>query len=99
MVTYSHDRNTVEGVPFEFLKPMPQMIPLRQRLTPDVLRQIIEQHPKATLVELCERARQEYRVALSFTSMSRLLRQVGFTCGARRKLAASTDNSLLSLAA
>jgi transposase len=79
MTSYSQDRN--DDIFFELLKAMPgNPIPLRQQIRPELLHRLIEQHPSATLQQLCELVKLKSGVSLSITSMSRLLRQQGLTC-------------------
>lgn len=100
MTSYSCDPNSVDDIVFELLKDMlGNPIPLCQQITPELLYRFIEQYPRASLQQLCEQVMLELRVSLSITSMSRLLRQQGLTCKARRQLVFSTNNSLLRKAA
>jgi hypothetical protein len=102
MTNYRYGRNSVDDdldVFFELLKAMPENpIPLHQQITRELLYRLIEQHPGATLQQLCELVKLEFGVSLSITSMSRLLRQQGLTCRARQQLAFNTEPTLLSQA-
>jgi hypothetical protein len=47
---------------------MPEVLPpLRQQLSPELLRDLVEQHPRATLSELRQVVRRKYGIALSTT--------------------------------
>jgi transposase len=66
---------------------MPEVLPpLRQQLSPKLLRDLVKQHPSATLTELCQAIQQRDGIVLSTTSMSRMLRNQGLTCRVRRHL-------------
>ena len=100
MTSYPCDPNSVGDIMFELLKAMPgNPIPLRQQITPELLHRFIEQYPRAGLQQLCEQVMLESGVSPTITSMSRLLRQQGLTCKARRQLVFNTNNSLLRKAA
>lgn len=100
MTSYSEDRNPVDDILFELLKDMPEVLPpLREQLSSELLRDVVRQHPKATLIELCQMVEHEHGIELSTTSMSRLLREQGLTCKARRQLAVSAKPYILSKAA
>lgn len=99
MTSYSHDRNSVDEILFELLKAMPETSPLSQKLTPMTLYRLVNQHPRATLKDLAYLVQDECGVLPSITSMSRLLRHVGLTATARRKLTCGTDASILEIAA
>jgi hypothetical protein len=96
---YSCDRNSVDDIFFELLKSMPETTPLSQRLTPMTLHRLVNQYPRATLKDLAYLVQDECGITPSITSMSRLLRRVGLTALARRKLAYATGDSALEIAA
>jgi hypothetical protein len=96
---YSHARNSVDNLCFELLKSMPETSPLSQRLTPMTLQRLVNKHPRATLKDLAYLVQDECGITPSITSMSRLLRRVGLTATARRKLTCGTDASILEIAA
>ena len=95
---YSHDRNSVDDIFFELLKSMPETSTLNQRLTPTTLHRLVNQHPKATLKDLTHLVQAECGITPSSTSLSRLLRRVGLTAIARRKLAYATRDSAIEIA-
>jgi hypothetical protein len=99
MTSYHHDPNAVEHVPFELLKPMPNTTPVSERLTPELLRRLVDQNPRASLNEFAYAVQDELGVKPSITHLSRLLRSVGLTAAVRRKLTKATENPPLDLAA
>jgi hypothetical protein len=99
MTSCHHDPNTVEHVPFELLKPMPDTTPICEILTPEMLRRLTKANPRATLNELAYSVQDELGVGPSITHMSRLLRRVGLNSKARRQLTDANENPDLDLAA
>lgn len=88
MTSYSHDRNSVEEIPFELAKSLPPVpIPLHEILTPD-LQRVVSRQPNATLEQLCHMVQVEQGVMLSSTSMCRVLKRVGLTSKERHQLTA-----------
>lgn len=75
---YRHDRNEEEQIPFE----LERSIPITPRTffkdyTDTLVRQLLEQHPAATLRELCEHVRREHNLTVSISSMHRALQRLG----------------------
>jgi hypothetical protein len=99
MMIYHDDLNTVEHVPFELLKPMPDTTPVSERLTPELLHRLVGHNPRASLNELAYAVQDELGVKPSITHMSRLLRRVSLNSKARRHLTDANENPALDLAA
>jgi transposase len=99
MMIYHGDPNTVEPVPFELLKAMPDTTPASERLTPEMLRRLAQANQRATLNDLAYAVQDELGVRPSITHMSRLLSRVGLNSKARRQLNDASKNTALYLAA
>jgi DNA-binding SARP family transcriptional activator len=96
MTSNHYDRNAVEHVPFELLKAMPDITPICERLTREMLHRLARANPRANLNELAYAMQDELGIRPSITHMSRLLRRVGLTVVARRQSAKATENPPLS---
>jgi len=91
MGIYETGRNTVSGITFELFKSMPGSArPLLQQLGENYLRSLAERYPSDTLMDSCERIRQERGVVLGTQTMCKLFRRVGLTHKTRRELATSS---------
>src|SRR5438270_192625 len=78
MAGYRRSPNTVEEVPFEVSRDLPQRPPsLRERLEADYLRALIERDPRCTLKQLCAWVYEERGFTLSKTEMCRLVKSYG----------------------
>jgi len=81
---YLHDRNSVEERTFELTKALPRTQPLSHTDCDDLalVRRLINEHPKETLNQLCERVQTEYHLTTSHSTLSRALKCLGLS---RRK--------------
>jgi len=82
-----HDaRNPACGFSFELVGPIPQKpLPLRERIDIAVLRALLKERPGASLQELCDHVQNSQGIALSITSMSRILGRIGLSYKARHQ--------------
>jgi site-specific DNA recombinase len=81
-MVYRSGHNSVEEVPFEVSRDLPQRPPpLKHRLEADYLRALIERDPRCTLKQLCDWVRTERGIMLSKTEMGRLLKGYGLPRG------------------
>jgi transposase len=56
---------------------LPKNEAILKRENLDLVRKLVQQHPTATLRELCGELRREYNLTMSITSMSRALKRLG----------------------
>ena len=95
---YSHDRNTVEEIPFEFAKSMPETLPsLYQLFDSTVLRRLIDNHPTSSLQELCDCVKREQGIIFSPQTMCKLLLRADLPRNIRRQIATSSRQPLAAL--
>ena len=88
------------GYNFELVRPLPQQPPpLRKRLDFALLRALVDRSPTASLKDLCNQVQSSQGLALSLTSMSRMLRRIGLSYEARRQLGHAPGPESLDLAA
>jgi hypothetical protein len=50
---------------------LPEVIPVKDKLTPGFLRRLLQQHPPATLAEFRDKLRIEYSTVVSTTGLKR----------------------------
>ena len=80
MTSYHNGRNSVDDIFFELLKVMPEnSIPLYLQLDSDFLSRLVQQHPTATLKELCEAVLTKRGVHISPQTMCKMLMRIGLT--------------------
>jgi hypothetical protein len=86
MTSYRRDRSSVTVNGFELTQLLPQSIPVKDKLTPEFLRRLLEHNPRATLAEFCDELRIEYSLVVSPTALCRAFKQAGLDREARRQL-------------
>ncbi|MFY9574643.1 MAG: hypothetical protein WAV20_24850, partial [Blastocatellia bacterium] len=86
MTAYSPGRNSASEVGFELAKILPEVVPLKDKLTPEFLRRLLQHHPSATLAEFCDDLRVEFSIEASSTALCRAFKRAGLDHNARSRL-------------
>ncbi len=86
MVSYRRDRSSVTINGFELAKFLPEAVPLKDKLTPEFLRRLLQQHPSATLAEFRDELRVEFSIEASTTALCRAFKRAGLDRNARSQL-------------
>ncbi len=86
MTAYSRARNPASEVGFEIAKFLPEAVPLKDKLTPEFLRRLLQHQPDATLAEFRDELRIEYSIEASTTALCRAFKRAGLDHNARSRL-------------
>jgi len=86
MASYTPARNPASEVGFELAKFLSEAVPLKDKLTPEFLRRLLQHNPSATLAEFRDELRIEYSIEVSPTALCRAFKRVGLDHSARRQL-------------
>jgi hypothetical protein len=90
---YPNAHNSVSNVSFQFLKAMPETPPpLHLQLDSEYLAHLVQQHPTATLRELCDIVLRERGLTISPQTLCKLLIRAGLSRQARRQLSANPNH-------
>jgi transposase len=87
MTSYRNDRSSVTINGFELAKFLPEEVPLKDKLTPEFLRRLLQHHPKATLADFRKELKIEYQLVASTTALCRAFKRAGLDRHARRRVA------------
>jgi len=87
MALYTPARNSASEVGFELAKFLPEAIPLKDKLTPEFLRRLLQHHPSATLAEFRDDLKIEFSIEASTTALSRAFKRAGLDRHARSQIA------------
>lgn len=82
---YNAVRNPASEVGFELTKFLPEEVPLKDKLTPELLRRLLQDVPRATLEQYSDKVRREYSLVISTTSLCRAFKRAGLDRHADRK--------------
>jgi site-specific DNA recombinase len=85
MESYRRDRSSVTEIGFEFAKFLPEAVPLRDKLTPEFLRRLLQHHPSATLAQFSDELRIEYSIEASPTALCRAFKRAGLDHSGRSR--------------
>ena len=77
MESYRNDRSSVTINGFELAKFLPEDVPLKDRLTPEILRRLLQLVPRATLAQYSYKLRVEYSIVASTTAVCRAFKRAG----------------------
>jgi len=81
-----HGRNSASEVGFELAKFLPEAVPLKDKLTPEFLRRLLQHHPRATLAEYRDELKIEYSIVASTTALCRAFKQAGLDSHVRSQI-------------
>ena len=93
MEVYTQVRNSASEVGFELAKFLSEAVPLKDKLTPEFLRRLLQHHPQATLAEFRDELRNEFSIEASTTALCRAFKRAGLDHSARRRLRFSERNA------
>ena len=80
---HRRDRSSVTGNGFELAKVLPGAVPLREKLTPEFLRRLLQHHTSSTLAQFSDELRIEYSIKASPTALCRAFKRAGLDRNAR----------------
>jgi site-specific DNA recombinase len=86
MTAYRSERSSVTINGFELAKFLPEEVRLKNRLTPEFLRRLLQHHPKATLADFRDELKIEYSLVASTTALCRAFKRAGLDRHARRRV-------------
>ncbi len=89
MTAYRRERSSVTINGFELAKFLPEIIPLKDKLTPEFLRRLLQHKPEATLAERRDGLRSEFSIFASTTALCRAFKRAGIDRAARKNIASS----------
>jgi len=84
--SYTPSHNSVSEVGFEFTKILPEEVPLKDRLTPEFLRRLLQHNPSATLAEFRDELKLKYSIVASITALYRAFKRAGLGYRTRNEL-------------
>ena len=85
-MTSYRDRSSVTVKGFELAKFLPEAVPLKDKLTPEFLRRLLQHVPRATLAQYSDKLRAEYSIVASTTALCRAFKRAGFDHISRNQL-------------
>jgi site-specific DNA recombinase len=86
MTAYRNDRSSVTINGFELAKFLPEAVQLKDKLTPEFLRRLLQHNPAATLAEFCDDLNIQYSIVASTTALCRAFKRAGLDDKARSQL-------------
>jgi transposase len=86
MTSYTQVRNPASEVGFELAKFLPEAVPLKDKLTPEFLRRLLQHHPQSTLAEFRDELKIEFSIEASTTALCRAFKRAGLHRHARSRL-------------
>ena len=86
MTIYRSDRSSVTINGFELAKFLPEIVPLKDKLTPELLRRLLQHNPQATLAEHRDGLKSEFYIVASTTALCRAFKRTGLDRNVRSRL-------------
>ena len=94
MTAYRNDRSSVTINGFELAKFLPEEVPLKDKLTPEFLRRLLQHVPRATLAQFSDKLRAEYSIVASTTALCRAFKRAGLDRNARSRIVSTSRKSV-----
>jgi site-specific DNA recombinase len=80
------DRSSVTINGFELAKFLPEAVPLKDKLTPEFLRRLLQHVPRATLAQYSDKLKAEYSIVASTTVLCHAFKRAGLDRHGRSRL-------------
>jgi site-specific DNA recombinase len=93
MTAYPSERSSVTINGFELAKFLPEAAQLKDKLTPEFLRRLLQHVPRATLAQYSDKLRTEYSIVASTTAVCRAFKRAGLDHNARSQLRRSLQQA------
>ena len=86
LTAYRRGPSSVRINGFELAQFLPDIVPLKDKLTPEFLRRLLQYNPQATLAEHRDGLKSEFSIVASTTALCRAFKRAGLDHNARSQL-------------
>jgi hypothetical protein len=93
MTVYRSERSSVTLNGFELATFLPEAVPLKDKLTPEFLRQLLQHVPRATLAQFSDKLRAEYSIVASITALCRAFKRAGIDRHIRSRIVSASQKA------
>ena len=86
MTIYRRDHSSVTGIGLGLVKSLPDRVPVKDKLTPELLQRLLKNNPRASLNEFCYELRNEHSIKTSPTALCPAFKRAKLGHNARNEL-------------